>query len=299
MMKSSENTVIITGGNSGLGYKCALNLALCKNYHVLIACRNTEKAKKAVENLKLESKNTNISYMLLDLASLASVRSFVNLFRNIGVPSLYGIICNAAGDGSVSKTVDGFESTFGINHLGHFLLVNLLLPEMTNGGRIVFVSSDMHSPPKIFGTISYTSAFDLAYPQIDKGTLKYAMSKLCNIYCTYELSRRLKKSGRTITVNAFNPGMMTDTGGFSKITNPIMIFFVKAIIPLFAYFQGRLGSSEKSAKYLADIITLDKYRDITGKYIDRGVIKKSSELSYDSTNAKELWKASEQLVAVQ
>jgi NAD(P)-dependent dehydrogenase (short-subunit alcohol dehydrogenase family) len=302
MIKSLKKTVIITGGNSGLGYRCAFNLAKYDiNYHVLIACRNAERAAWAVERLKLESKNPNVSYMLLDLASLNSVRAFVDTFYNTDMPPLYGIVCNAAGNSNESglKTIDGFEATFGINHLGHFLLVNLLLPGIMDDGRIVFVSSDMHNPPKIFGDISYTSALDLAYPQTDKGMLKYAMSKLCNIYCAYELSKKLKASGCAITVNAFNPGMMTDTGGFSKSINPIMLFVGKIIAPLFAYCQGRLGSSEKSGKSLADIITDEKYTSITGKYIDRGVIKNSSALSYNLMNAEELWKVSEQLTGLE
>jgi NAD(P)-dependent dehydrogenase (short-subunit alcohol dehydrogenase family) len=223
----------------------------------------------------------------------------VKIFGASGFSPLYGLVCNAAGNSNGGKLItdDGFDITFGVNHLGHFLLTNLLLPYMNENGRIVFVASDMHNPPKMFGTVSYTDAKSLAYPIENIGMLKYSLSKLCNIYCTYELSRKLSTEGKKITANAFNPGMMSDTG-LSRGSNLLLSFVNKCVAPAFAYFQGRLGSSEKSGKALADMITDGKYEGITGKYIDRGIERESSTLSYNLANAQELWETSKQLTGL-
>jgi NAD(P)-dependent dehydrogenase (short-subunit alcohol dehydrogenase family) len=260
--------------------------------------RNEQRASAAVQSLKSESGNTNIQFMLLNLALLASVRRFADDFIRSG-NYLYGLVCNAASNSNdhTSKTEDGFEATFGVCHLGHFLLVNLLLPSMVDNGRVVFVASDMHNPPKMFGTVTYPGAQELAYPKEDKGMLNYSLSKLCNIYCAYELSRRLQADGRSITANAFNPGMMNDTG-FSRGASPMLAFVNKVVAPAFDRFQGRLGSSEKSGKALADMIIDEKYNRLTGKYIDRGKEVKSSTLSYNEDNARELWGVSVELVGM-
>jgi hypothetical protein len=125
--------------------------------------------------------------------------------------------------------------------------------------------------------------------------LCYSLAKLCNLYDAYELSRRLKSGGRNITSNAFNPGMMNDTG-YSAGVGPVMGFANKVIAPVFAYLGGRLGSSEKSGAALAQMITDAKYEGMSGIYIDRGKEVKSSELSYNLENAKELWETSERLI---
>jgi NAD(P)-dependent dehydrogenase (short-subunit alcohol dehydrogenase family) len=151
-------TVIITGGNSGLGYKTALNLAgQGADWNVVIACRNEARARAAVANSKMD----NISYGIMDLFSLDSIRNFAD---TVGEP-VYGLICNAAGQ-SEAPTVEGFEPTFGVCHLGHFLLTNLLLPKQLK--KVIFVASDMHSPPKMIGKVEYNGADELAYPACDK-----------------------------------------------------------------------------------------------------------------------------------
>jgi NAD(P)-dependent dehydrogenase (short-subunit alcohol dehydrogenase family) len=295
-----QKTVIITGGSSGLGYQCARNIAMQDvNYNIVIASRGKEHAENAVSLIKKESGNLNISYLPLNLASQESIHSFIKEFNKLNLPPLYGLVCNAADNGQQYTTQEGYEITFGTNHLGHFLLVNLLLPYMDVNGRIVFVSSDMHNPPKIFGPMVYTGALDLAYPKENKGMLRYALSKLCNIYCTYELSRRMEiEFNKQVSVNAFNPGMMPDTGGFSNKANPFVLFTGKIVMPGFAYLMGRLGSSKKSGKALAEMITDVKYEGMTGKYIDRNIEKKTSALSYNLENAKELWETSKKLVGL-
>jgi NAD(P)-dependent dehydrogenase (short-subunit alcohol dehydrogenase family) len=279
-MKSKRKTVIITGGNSGLGYKTALNIARqSAEWDVVIACRNEARAKTAVE----ASKSGNIRYGIMDLSSLESVRTFAN---GINEP-VFGLICNAAGQ-MKTRTAEGFEPTFGVCHLGHFLLTNLLLVKGLE--KVVFVASDMHDPPKMFGEMTYNGAMELAHPTEDKGMLKYSAAKLCNIMTAYALAKRYPG----VLSNAFNPGFMNDTG-FNGKFNPLLGFVKNVVGPLVAKAQNRLGDSDQSALALADIMIHGKY---TGKYNDRGAIKNSSELSYDRENQRELWESSESLVGL-
>lgn len=208
-----------------MGYACAKNIAKAdKNNHVILACRNAAKAKVTVNSLIKETNNNNITSLELDLPSLDSVRIFVSKFSNSEYPPLYALVCNA-GLIMVDKTYytkDGFESTFGINHLGHFLLATMLLEKVTNSGRIVFVSSGTHDPANktIVAAPVYENARLLAYPKemsqneniLTVGQRRYSTSKLCNIYCTYELAERIKQqTNKNITVNAFDPGQMPGT----------------------------------------------------------------------------------------
>ncbi|MEM8779943.1 MAG: SDR family NAD(P)-dependent oxidoreductase, partial [Cyanobacteria bacterium P01_G01_bin.49] len=153
MFNKKTKTVIITGGNSGLGYACAKELARKKNYYLVLACRNKKKATKVIKKLKQLTSNNQIEAMSLDLASLKSVRQFASEFIHRKLPPLRGIICNAGVQFIQQRkyTEDGFETTFAVNHLGHFLLVNLLVKHLTAPGRIIFVSSDTHDPEKITG----------------------------------------------------------------------------------------------------------------------------------------------------
>jgi NAD(P)-dependent dehydrogenase (short-subunit alcohol dehydrogenase family) len=296
-----ERTFIITGGNSGLGYCCALNIAVRNpENHVVIASRKLEKSQKAAAALANETNNPNICAMMLDLASLASVREFYKSFTNSKLPPLFGLVCNAI-SGSGKKPVftqDGFEMTFATGHLGHFLLSNLLLKDMQDGGRIVFVSSDQHNPLKIIGKIHYTDALEIACPKNGNHNLRYSMTKLCNIYCAYEMSERIKSENRKqITVNAFNPGFMADTG----LAKPdgLAENLLKHIAPLIARLLRVHSTAEKSGKLLANLMTDNRYNGLTGRYFDRENEKPSSPLSYNRKNAANLWQRSAEFVKLQ
>lgn len=220
----ASKTVIITGANTGLGYYCAEVIAKSgQDWHIIIASRNLSRVEEAVRNLVAETEYPHIEGMVLDLASLASVRRFAEDFIAGNRPPLQAIVCNAAIQ-VVSDTLyteDGFEMTFGVNHLGHFLLVNLLLPQLRDRSRIVFVSSDTHNPDANTGMPNpqYQDAELLAFPADsdsdtdigNTGRGRYTTSKLCNILCAYELLRRLQKQQSNTTVNALNPGLMLDT----------------------------------------------------------------------------------------
>jgi NAD(P)-dependent dehydrogenase (short-subunit alcohol dehydrogenase family) len=294
-------TVIITGGNSGLGYHWIEKIALAnQGFKVILACMSEERAKKAVLQLIHDTGNSNISYLLLDLASFDSIRKFVDNFLN--EHPLFGFICNAAASEGNSQefslTQDKIEITFGVNLLGHFLLANLLLPLISDQGRVVFVSSDMHNPPSFDSSkFTFIDPEILAHPSQTqvKGMQRYSLSKLCNIYCTYEMALRIKQNA---TVNAFNPAFMPETKD-SRDANIVVKFLIQFIFPIFAYLAGRLGSLQNSSQELAKMIFDEKYDGMTGKYIDRGREIRSSELSYDLENARRLWEYSSQLCGIE
>ena len=292
-----KRTFIITGGNSGLGFQCAKNIALQSEKNcVIIASRSEKKSIEAVQKIITETKNDNIHYVTLDLSSLQSVRDFIVAFDAQNFPPLYGVVCNAISGGE-NPTKDGFDMTFGTGHLGHFLLVNLLLKNFETG-RIIFVSSDQHNPPSFIAKLRYSDALEFAYPNKENHNTKYSFTKLCNIYCAYELSEKLtSETDKKITVNAFNPGFMADTG-LAKPKNAAEKL-LQRIAPLIARLMGTLSSASISGKMLAEYMIDIKYEEITGKYFDREKEIESSDLSYNKKNAVNLWERSIELTKLQ
>ena len=276
-------TVIITGANSGLGFECAKNILLeSQDYFIVMACRSIEKAEKAKSELIEITKNENISVMQLNLSSLNSVREFAKDYEKAQYPPLFGIVCNAGiSNSNGGTTEDGFDMIFGTNHLGHFLLTTLLLPLIKGDGRITVVSSDMHNPPN---GLTYPGVEVLADPDSEIND-KYSQSKLCNLYFTYELTGKLSEIGENITVNAFNPGLLTDTN-FHVNSNR---HFTEEAMKMFV---DRVGVLSESGKALGDMVTKPYYGEHTGKYNDRGKEIPSSELSYNKENAEKLWESS-------
>ncbi|MFC8665270.1 SDR family NAD(P)-dependent oxidoreductase [Streptomyces sp. NPDC057199] len=293
-----DKTVIITGGNTGLGYQCAKNVALGDpGYHVVLACRSSARGEAAAEALRAETNNSNITVMELDLASLASVRTFCDTYSHTDLPPLHGVVCNAGisavGVPGAPRTADGFETIFAVNHLGHFLLTNLLLNQMGDSGRIVFVTSDLHNPPPFFPVkVTYSNAAAIATDR-GPGIQAYCTSKLCNLYCTYEMARLLSdQTDRHITVNAFNPGAMSDTGFATPTGNALVRGATKVFGTIMGKLIGKQSTSTASGAALANLITDPTLATTTGTYIDRGAQAPSSPLSHNRDNARELWQAS-------
>jgi NAD(P)-dependent dehydrogenase (short-subunit alcohol dehydrogenase family) len=282
---SDEKTIIITGGNSGLGFECARNIARILKYRVILACRDMKKATAAKERLTQESGNPNVSAMELDVSSLVSVRAFAARYKQGAYP-LDGLVCNAGINGmQTGRTPEGFDVVFATNHLGHFLLTHLLLPSFSPSWRVAVVSSDMHCPPG--EALTWPGAEALAHPDeaLGKSNVRYSFSKLCTLYFTYELSARLVRNGSDITVNALNPGLMVDTG-FAPDKSRYTESFMQRV-------SDRVGSLEKSAAALAQLATEPRFEQVTGKYFDRGTEPiRSSSLSYNTENALELWNMS-------
>lgn len=305
-------TAIITGGNSGLGYYCAREIASNKDWQVIIACRNSDRGTEAVKQLRTETNSDRLSLMLLDLASLESIRKFAKEFAYKEFPPLKAIVCNAGVQFIRRRTYtqDGFETTFGVNHLGHFLLVNLLLKQLTSPARIIFVSSDTHDPDKITGMPEpqFKAPHLLAKPELDDslkdknigiaGRIAYTTSKLCNILCAYELSRRLEEQGHTtkgnpITVNVFNPGLMPGSG-LAKDYPPVARFIWYSILPILQLLPI-VNGMRQSGKALAKLVLDRNLENVTGKYFSGFKMTAASQESSDRTKARQLWQGSIEL----
>jgi light-dependent protochlorophyllide reductase len=309
------NTAIITGGNTGLGFECARALSETHDWHVVIACRDAEKGRDAVKRLQAQTQYKEIEAMTLDLASLESGRKFARDYAAVPRPPLRAIVCNAATQIVTGRTYtdDGFETTFAVNHLGHFLLVNLMLAQMASPARIVVVSSGTHDPAQTTGMPPpvYRSARYLARPDEDSkplgdergtaGRRAYTTSKLCNVLFTYELERRLRaekavgSNGRSITVNAFDPGLMPGTG-LARDYGRLARFAWRFVLPALRPFVPNVNSAARSGRTLANMVTDPGFERISGKYFQGSRDVPSSKDSYDPVIATELWESSASMV---
>jgi NAD(P)-dependent dehydrogenase (short-subunit alcohol dehydrogenase family) len=295
-------TFIITGGNAGLGFQCASALLADHNNVVVLACRDVTAAKPATNRLRQGGRQ--IEALPLDLAKQSSVHAFVDAFRARTFPRLSGLVCNAGGQSVAlpTRTAEGYETTFGVNHLGHYLLARLMLPDLAPGARITFVASNVHDPQQKTGLPAprYENAEALAHdfePGADAGRRRYTTSKLCNIYTTYELARHLEASPdprlRSIRVNAFDPGMMPGTG-LAKTYSPVIRFAWHYVLPALTLFQRNVNTPAKSGKRLAELAA-GSAGDATGKYFSEGHETRSSGASYDKAKALELWNSSAEM----
>ena len=269
--------IIITGANSGLGFETAKKIALNKEYRIVLACRNLEKAELAKQQIIKETQNPNIEYLKLDTSSLKSIEEFVSEFEKAN-DALYGLINNAGISGMhQGKSVDGVEIVMATNYLGHWYLTNLLLKKY-DIKKIFNITSDMHNPPQ---GLKWRNVEDIFYSENNDRTA-YPYSKLSNIYFTNELQERLDKEGKDTLVNSFNPGMMQTNFAGGPMPKS-RIFFVKTMMP------DRFGDLDKSSSALVSLM-LDDSLNAKAKYFDRSInYKESSPLSYEIKNQKELW----------
>lgn len=312
-------TAIITGGNTGLGYACARTLVDDVSgvlpWNVVLACRDPVRAQEAVERLRQEAKATGssarVEAMRLDLASFQSVRDFAGeLGRRLEageLPALHALVCNAGvqSAGKPSFTKDGFESTFGVNHLGHFLLVNLLLPRLAPAARIAVVASGVHDPAQKTGmpAPAWNEPAALAKGKLGplaaqdspakNGQRSYTTSKLANIYFSHELARRLPAG---VTVNAFDPGMMPGTGLAREAAAPLRFVWnhiLPRIIPLLRrVLFANIHSPADSGVALARLVTDPALAGTSGRYFEGTREIRSSPESYDEGRTKRLWQTS-------
>jgi NAD(P)-dependent dehydrogenase (short-subunit alcohol dehydrogenase family) len=292
----NTRTAIITGATSGLGLECARALlGSDPSWHVVLPVRDIDRGAAAVEQL---GEPLRCTVMPMDLASLASVRALVDDGRGAALPPLHAIVCNAGVQvvSGTERTEDGIEMTFGVNHLGHFALVQGLLDTLTPPARILVVSSGTHDPSKHTGMPDpqYTSAADLAHPraeQADDGRRRYTTSKLCNLLFTYELNRKL---GQGVTVNGFDPGLMPGSG-LARDYPPLQRLAWRYLLPALRVLPG-VRSTRTSGRYLAALVNDVRFDGVSGQYFDGLRPIKSSADSYDRDKALDLWATSEELL---
>lgn len=305
VVTGEAQTFIVTGSNTGLGFECASALAKDSKVAVIIACRDVQKGQQAAKRM-LDAKG-NVTVLPLDLAKQASIHAFVDAFRKSQFPPLAGVVCNAGVQNVATpeKGAEGYESTFAVNHLRHYLLTRLLLPEIASGGRITFVSSGTHDSQQKTGMPEprYGSAQALAHDFEATplaGRRRYTTSKLCNIYCTYEYARRFAASPdarlQSLRVNAFDPGFMGATGLARTYSAPLR-FISRYILPALSLLVSNIHNPTTSGRRLA-LLAAGGEGSATGKYFSDGREVKSSAASYDRQNALELWNSSAEMTGL-
>ena len=289
-------TFAITGANSGIGFEAALQLA-AKGAHVLLACRDQNKGRSAVDAIKQQQPSASVTLMELDLADLQSVRRFATAVKTSGGP-LHGLL-NNAGVMAIPRrvTADGFEMQFGTNHLGHFALTGLLLEPLlaTKGARVVNVSSNGHK----FGSMKWN---DLQRERSYSKWLVYAQSKLANLLFTYELQRRLAAKHAGLISVACHPGYAATN---LQAVGPRMqgSSFAESLMEL----GNRLFAQSAAMGALPTLYAATSPDVHGGDYIGPdglgeqwGNPKKtqSNARSHDAEAQRRLWEASEELTGV-
>ena len=269
---------IVTGANAGIGMETARGLAEM-GATVVMVCRDRERGEAAQREIKQSTGNDAVELMICDLGSQASIRQFAADFKENH--DRLGVLVNNAGvllrERSLNE--DGIERTFAVNHLGYFLVTNLLLDVLkkSSPSRIVNVSSTAHKYGKldIGGWVAGRdySAFGA-----------YSNSKLANVLFTYELARRLQGTG--VTANCLHPGGV-GTNLFRGLPG-----FLQTLIKLVTIGPER---GARTSIYLA---SSPEVEGITGKYFVRRRQQKSSETSRNEEAARRLWEVSEELTGL-
>ena len=271
----ADRVWVVTGATSGIGKATALGLARLGGT-VVLACRNATRAEAARKEIVAATGNEKVSVELVDLASLASIRSFADAFQR--KHDRLDALVNNAGVYRRHREAseDGIELQFAVNYLGGFALTQRFLDllEASAPARIVNVSSSAHEG----GTIDFESfQADGAY----SGFRAYNQSKLAQVLFTYELARRL--GGTRITVNACHPGVIRTNLGLGEYPSGI------GLVRLF------FKSPEKGAETPIYLASSPEVEGVTGKYFAKRHMVASSRVSQDTNLAQRLFTVSEEL----
>ena len=266
---------IVTGANSGIGLETARGL-LIQGATVVLACRDLEKGEQARSELVESTGNTNAVVMMLDLANTARTRNFVTKFES-QYQRLDVLVHNAGvWPRTRRKTPDGFELTFAVNHLGPFLLTELLRRLLVRSApaRVVVLTSSLH----------FKAELDLEDPMFKvrkhHGGVAYAQSKLGNVLFTHALARRLE--GTRVTVNAVHPGVVVTA------LNREAPAHVQVPRGALAPHEGAQGSLH--------LATAPELERVSGKYFEGTLQKEPSPASLDVAVQEKLWALSRVLL---
>eukprot|EP00058_Branchiostoma_floridae_P027906 XP_002613397.1 hypothetical protein BRAFLDRAFT_118764 [Branchiostoma floridae] len=282
-------TAIVTGSNTGLGKETARDLAR-RGARVILACRNVTKAEEAAEDIRKTTGNGNVVVLKLDLSSLASVREFAAGINE--KEERLDILINNAGIMMCPqwKTEDGFEMQFGTNHLGHFLLTNLLMDKLKKcaPSRVVTVSSMGHQWGKIhFDDINLENGYE---------PLKaYGQSKLANILFIRELAKKLE--GTEVTCYAVHPGgVRSDLSRYMPDAHGRWLALVQPLVQLGMYVVGK--SPEQGAQTSLHCALQEGLESKSGLYFSDCAPIDPSPAGQDDEVAKRLWEVSEEMVGL-
>jgi NAD(P)-dependent dehydrogenase (short-subunit alcohol dehydrogenase family) len=309
-------TVFITGGHAGIGLECARQLA-AGGFNIILAGRSPAAMQSVADELRAV-RDIDVATVELDLSSLESVRSAAAACRSMvergEIEPLHTLICNAGGrfDGQVKYSPEGYELTFATNCLGHFLLVELLLPVVSADGRIVFTASGTHDPNTMDGKLIGAAVEPNAAALANDGKAgakplsvgkRYSTSKLCTVMYAYELARRLDHAGSSITSIAYDPGSVPETGlsrGLPKavqwVAKTSLMYWVSKGIGITTSTLAFSGAA------LAELAVDPRHASESGTYFQAqdGQLSKvrSSKTSYDEQRALALWDESKCLVGL-
>jgi NAD(P)-dependent dehydrogenase (short-subunit alcohol dehydrogenase family) len=270
-------TFLVTGANSGIGQITATRLAE-RGAQVFLGCRDGAKGEAIAAPLR--AAGAKVEVLPFDLADLASVRQAAATFVARGLP-LHGLINNAGLAGTRALTRDGFELTFGVNHLGHFLLTRLLETRLREGApaRVVNLSSQAHRRAK---GIDFAA---LREPARSRTALyEYAVSKLANVLFTRELARRWAGSG--VTAYAVHPGVVA-TGIWRRLPGPLRWLVTRFMI-----------TPEEGARTTIFCATAPELASVSGRYYDHERESTPSRVAQDDALAVRLWNESEKMVGL-
>jgi NAD(P)-dependent dehydrogenase (short-subunit alcohol dehydrogenase family) len=276
--------MVITGGNSGIGKEAAVSLA-GMGATVVITARDPAKGQRALDEIRTRSGSPSVEVMDLDLADFASIRAFAAALLE-RYDRLDVLVNNAGGILSHRlETAQGFEMTFGVNHLGHFLLTSLLVDRLSAGepARVVTVSSIGHR----FAARGLSFA-DLQSTHHYWSMDAYSQSKLANILFTRELARRLE--GTSVTSNCLHPGIVRT--GFGSADDTVGVERLTMVVSSPFYVSAATGSH--TTTFLASSPAVAAR---TGGYFVRRREHRPSSAARDADAARHLWQISEQLIA--
>ena len=274
MTDLAGRTFLVTGGNTGIGLATARGLA-ARGGRVHIACRSAARAQAAVAAITAATGSDQVSFLLLDLADLASARACAQAFLSRGEP-LHALINKAGMGGARGLTADGFELAFGTNHLGHFALTWALADHLAAcaPARVVTVASDAHyrAPGVDFASLRRPTRSWTGLPE-------YALSKLCNVLFSQELARRM--AGRGVTSYALHPGVAA-SDIFRRVPQPF-----RSVIKLF------MISPEQGARTSLYCATDPGLAGASGRFYDNCAEREPSPVA-TAELARRLWEQSEE-----
>jgi NAD(P)-dependent dehydrogenase (short-subunit alcohol dehydrogenase family) len=308
-------TVFITGGHAGIGLECSRQLA-ARGVSLVLAGRSPAAMQSVAEELRA-AHAVEVATVEVDLSSLASVRaaaaSYASMVEHGEVAAPDALLCNAGGrfDGPVRYSPEGYELTFATNCLGHFLLVELLLPKLAADGRIVFTASGTHDPDtmdgRLVGAAVEPNADALANVGKDGAKplsvgKRYSTSKLCTVMYAYELARRLDRDGSAVASIAYDPGSVPETGLSRNLPKVVQAIAKSSFME---WVSRRVGITTSTLAFsgaaLADLAVDPRYASGSGKYFQAhdGTLAdvRSSTTSYDERRALALWNDSKRLTA--